>query len=198
MQRSKSFSASMVAALAGISLATAASAVTASAATAEPSGQAVTGAWQHHHANFNYYGITTLYSCDGLESNIRSLLLHLGARKDAKVSASGCPNGPSIPGRNAIVDVDFYTLSPSSDEAGTVQAQWMPVLVSPTHPYFMSHGDCELIDEMKDLISKNFSLREMNYRTDCVPHEINIVDFTIKAQALKELPASLPKAAKGY
>jgi hypothetical protein len=197
MQRSKSFSASMVAALialAGISVRFAAL-----AATAEPSGQAVTGAWQHHHVNFNYYGITTLYSCDGLESNIRSLLLHLGARKDAKVSARGCPNGPSIPGRNAIVDVDFYTLSPSSDEAGTVQAQWMPVLVSPTHPYFMSHGDCELIDEMKDLISKNFSLREVDYRTDCVPHEVNIDDFSIKAQALKELPASLSKAAaKGY
>jgi hypothetical protein len=200
MQRSKSFSASMVAALAAlIALAGISVRFAALAATAEPSGQAVTGAWQHHHVNFSYYGITALYSCDGLENNIRALLLHLGARKDAKVSARGCPNGPSVPGRVAIIDVDFYTLSPSSDAAGTVQAQWMPVLVSPTHPYFMSHGDCELIDEMKDLISKNFSLREVDYRTDCVPHEVNIDDFSIKAQALKELPASLPKAAaKGY
>jgi hypothetical protein len=61
----------------------------------------------------------------------------------------------------------------------------------------MSHGDCELIDEMKDLISKNFSLREMDYRTDCVPHQINIDDFSIKAQALKELPAPVAKAAQG-
>jgi len=193
MQRNNIFSASIVAAfvaLAGISLESCAS-----AASAKPSGQAVTGAWQHHHANFSYYGITALYSCDGLENNIRALLLHLGARKDAKVSARGCPNGPSVPGRNAIIDVDFYTLSPSSDATGTVQAQWMPVLVSPTHPYFMSNGDCELIDEMKDLISKNFSLREVNYRTDCIPHEVNIDDFTIKAQALKELRAPL---SKGY
>jgi hypothetical protein len=197
MQRSKSFSAFVVAglaALAGLSLGTAASAATA----AEPSGGVVTGAWQHRHVNFSYYGITTLYSCDGLENNIRSLLLHLGARKDAKVSASGCPNGPSVPGHNAIIDIDFYTLSPSSDATDTVQAQWMPVLVSPRHPYFMSGGDCELINEMKDLISKNFSLREMNYRTDCVPHEVNIEDFSIKAQALKELPARQSKAAKGY
>jgi hypothetical protein len=196
MQRSKLFLASMIAVLVafgGISSGSAAS-----AATAEPSGQAVTGAWQHHHVNFSYYGITALYSCDGLENNIRSLLLHLGARKDAKVSARGCPNGPSVPGHNAIIDTDFYTLSPSSDANGTVQAQWMPVLVSPTHPYFMSHGDCELIDEMKDLISKNFSLRAVDYRTDCVPHQVNIDDFSIKAQALKELAPSLSKAAKGY
>lgn len=196
MQRSKCFSASIVAALvalAGMSLGSAAS-----AATAEPSGQAVTGAWQHHHVNFSYYGITALYSCDGLENNIRALLLHLGARKDAKVNARGCPNGPSVPGHNAIIDADFDTLSPSSDATGTVQAQWVTVLVSPTHPYFMSHGDCELIDEMKDLISKNFSLREVNYRTDCVPHQVNIDDFTITAQALKELRPPLKGYSKGY
>jgi hypothetical protein len=197
MQRSKSFSAFIVAAL--IALAAGSLGTVASAATpAEPSGQAVTGAWQHHHVNFSYYGITALYSCDGLENNIRALLLHLGARKDAKVSARGCPHGSSIPGHNAIIDVEFDTLSPSSDAAGTVPAQWMTVEVSPTHPYFMSHGDCELIDEMKDLISKNFSLREVNYRTDCVPHQVNIDDFSIKAQALKELPAPPSKAAKGY
>lgn len=197
MQRSKSFSASLAAALvalAGIASVTGSSA----AAPAEINGNVVTGVWQHHHASFNYYGITALFSCDGLEGDVRSLLLHLGARKDATVNARGCPNGPSVPGHNAIVDADFYTLSPSSDASDTVQAQWTPVVVSPTHPYFMSHGDCELIYEMKDLISKNFSLREMSYRADCVPHEVNIDDFTIKAQALKELPAPKSHVVKGY
>jgi len=197
MQRSKSFSVVTVAALvalAGFSVGLAASAAT----PAEPSGQAVTGAWQHHHVNFNYYGVTALYSCDGLENNVRALLLHLGARKGAKVSARGCPHGSTIPGHYAIVDVEFDALSPSSDATGTVPAQWMPVEVSPTHPYFMSHGDCELIDEMKDLISKNFSLREVNYRTDCVPYQLNIDDFSIKAQALKALPAPPSRDVKGY
>ncbi len=61
--------------------------------------------------------------------------------------------------------------------------------MSPTHPYFMAGGDCELVHEMKDIISKNFSLRDLNYRTDCVPHQVNIDGFGIKAQALKALPA---------
>lgn len=148
------------------------------------------GTWAHHQTEFTYYGITTLYSCDGLENNIRSLLVHLGARKDAKVSARGCPHGSSVPGHNAIVALDFYTLVPSdANGSDAVQARWMPVTVSPTHPYFMAHGDCELIDEMKDIISKNFSLRDLTYRTDCVPHQVNIDDFSIKAQVLKALPA---------
>ena len=197
MQRSKSFSASSIAAFVAL-VALSSGTGSRAAAPAEASGQVVTGAWQHHHVSFTYYGITALYSCDGLETNVRSLLLHLGARKDAKVSAMGCPNGPSVPGHNAIIEVDFYTLSPSSDANDTVQAQWMPVLVNSTHPNFMGRGDCELIDQMKDLISKNFSLRELSYRTDCVPHEVNIDDFTVKAQALKELPAPTARTTRGY
>jgi hypothetical protein len=154
-------------------------------------GEPISATWQHRQTEFTYWGITALYSCDGLEENIRSLLLHLGARKDAKVNARGCPHGSSVPGRNAIVALDFYTLVPSGDAntPDTVQARWTPLLVSPTHPYFMGRGDCELVDEMKDIISKNFSLRDLNYRTDCVPHQINTEDFTIKAEALKALSA---------
>jgi len=161
-------------------------------------GEPASGTWAHHQAEFSYYGITALYSCDGLESNIRSLLIHLGARKDAKVSARGCPHGSSVPGHNAIVALDFYTLVPSATiGADAVQARWMPVTVSPTHPYFMAQGDCELVDEMKDIISKNFSLRDLRYRTDCVPHQINIDGFSIKAQALKELPAVAKASGNG-
>jgi hypothetical protein len=194
MQRSNRISTCLVAALVGISSGIGS---VAAPASMPPGEQAVTGAWQHHHVNFSYYGITSLYSCDGLEGNIRALLLLLGARKDVKVTAMGCPQGSSVPSRIAIVDTDFYTLSPSSGSNDAVTAQWTPVMVSPTHPYFMGNGDCELIDQMKDLITKNFSLREVDYRTDCVPHQITINGFSIKAQALKALPAPQAAAAKG-
>jgi hypothetical protein len=163
---------------------------------ASAGGPVVAGTWEHHQARFSYFGITTLYSCDGLEDNTRALLVHLGARQDAKVMALGCPHGSSVPGRNAIVDVDFYSLSPSADAnaANTVPAQWTPVQVSPTHPHFMGRGDCELVDELKDLISKNFSLRDLNYRTDCVPHQVTLDGFSVKAQALKPLPAAVAAA----
>lgn len=157
-------------------------------------GAVVTGTWVHRHANLTYWGVTALYSCDGLEEKIRALLVHLGARKnDVKVSARGCPNGPSIPGRNALVDLDFYSLSPGSDAntAGTVQARWTPVSVNTTHPYFMGRGDCELVQELKDILTKNFSFRDLNYRTDCVPYQENIDQFSVKAEALTPLSAAV-------
>jgi hypothetical protein len=155
-------------------------------------GQVISGTWEHRHVTFSYYGITSLYSCSGLETNIGSLLRHLGARKDVKVNARGCPHGYDAPSRNAIIDLDFYTLVPSSDAtaADVVQAHWAPVVVNSSHPYFMGRGDCELIDEMKDVISKNFSFQDLKYRADCVPHEVNIDDFGIKAQVLRALPAA--------
>ena len=162
-------------------------------------GPVVAGTWAHRHASFHYDGITSLYSCAGLESNIRALLLHMGARKDLTVRAYGCPGGYNAPGRTAIVDVDFYSLAPGADAnaANSVQARWTPVTVSANDPNFIRHGDCELIHEMKDILSKNFSLRDLNYRTDCMPYEVNIDDFSIKAEILKPLPATVASAAQG-
>jgi hypothetical protein len=161
-----------------------------------PAADIITGAWQHHHASFNYIGFTSLYTCDGLEGQVRQILLHLGARHDTKVTARGCPGPYNTPSHIASVVADFYTLAPATDvaEAGTVQARWAPVEVTPQRPFFMSDGDCELIQEMKDLITQNFSLRDVEYRTSCVPHRQTLVGFTVKGESLRALPptASAP------
>jgi hypothetical protein len=150
----------------------------------------VTSAWQHHKVMFSYFGFTSLYTCDGLEDQVRRILLHLGARKDVTVRASGCPGPDNTPSHSAWVDADFYTLVPAADAsgAGAVNARWTPLEVTPRRPSFMGGGDCELIQEMKDLVTKNFSLRDVEYRTDCVPHEVTLDAFAVKGQALKAVP----------
>jgi hypothetical protein len=195
MQRSKRILTSAV-----VSGLLALAALPVASANDEPAGgPVVAGTWEHRHASFHYDGITSLYSCAGLETNIRALLQHLGARKDLAVHAYGCPGGYNQPGRTAIVDVDFYSLSPSADAsaANSVQARWTPVTVSANHPNSIGDGDCELIHEMKDILSKNFSLRDLNYRTDCRPREVNVNDFSVKAEILKPLPATVASAAQG-
>lgn len=158
----------------------------------------VTGAWQHHKATFNYLGFTTSYTCDGLEGHVRQILLLLGARPDLKVIASGCPGPYNAPSHAIWVDVDFYALAPAADsaESGTVKAHWSPLEMTPKRPAFMGDGDCELVAGMKDLITKNFSLRDIEYRTECVPHEIVLNGFAVKGQTLRAVPA-VTGAAKG-
>jgi len=196
MQRSKRILTSAV--VSGL-LALAALPVASATHDAPAGGPVVAGTWEHRHASFHYDGITSLYTCAGLESNIRALLQHLGARKDLTVRAYGCPGGYNAPGRTAIVDVDFYSLAQSDDAnaANSVRARWTPVTVSANYPNSIRHGDCELIHEMKDILSKNFSLRDLNYRTDCTPGEVNSNDFSVKAETLKPLPATVASAAQG-
>jgi hypothetical protein len=167
-------------------------------AAATPAADIVTGSWQHHQVTFNYYGITSLYTCDGLEDQVRRILLHLGARKDAKVYASGCPGAYNAPSHSAWVKADFYTLAPAADAVGSnsVKARWTALEVTPRHPNFMGDGDCELIQGMKDLIVKNFSLRDIEYRTSCVPHEVSMDAYAVKGQALRAVTPNLDAATR--
>jgi hypothetical protein len=166
--------------------------------SASPLGGIVAGSWQHHQVTFNYFGITSLYTCDGLEEQVRGILLYLGARQGAKVYASGCPGPINAPSRTAWVKADFYTLAPAAAAAGsdTVKASWTAVELTPRRPNFMGDGDCELVQGMKDLILKNFSLRNVEYRTSCVPHEVLLDAYAVKGQALKAVTPNL-NAAKG-
>jgi hypothetical protein len=149
--------------------------LSAQADTAPPDDLA--GAWQHHKASFNYFGSTTLYTCDGLRGKVKQILLSLGARKDLKVFAGGCFGPDSTPSRSVIVNMNFFTLAPR-----TANVRWAPVALTPRDPSFLGDGDCELIQEMKDLISKNFNVRDMEYTTDCVPGQIVRNSFAIKGQ----------------
>jgi hypothetical protein len=159
---------------------------------AVPATDIVAGTWQHQKMTINYFGITSLYSCDGLEEHVRSILLHLGARKDAKVNANGCPRGQEVPSHNAWIEADFYTLQPAASASApdTVRAHWAMRELTPRRPYFMGEGDCELVEQMKDLISKSFAMRDVSYRTECVPHELIPDGFAVKGQAL--VPAVSP------
>jgi hypothetical protein len=160
--------------------------------------EVVSSQWQHHKVKFNYVGFTTLYTCDGLESHVRQILLHLGARKDITVTAAGCPGPFDTPSHSAWVDADFYALAPAKDASGSdsVQGHWTALSMTPVRPGFMGSGDCELIQEMKPLITENFTLRNVDYRTDCYPHEITLNGFSVTGQALRPVPLSA-NAVKG-
>jgi hypothetical protein len=172
----------VLAAVAGLPLGSAAAEV-----AATPPTDVVTGAWQHHEVTFSYTGFTSLYTCSGLEGHVRQILLHLGARKDLKVSAYGCPGWDNVPSRTAWVRADFNTLAPAPDATGTgaVRAHWTPLEVSPQRPSFMGDGDCELVQEMKDVITRNFSLRDVEYRTGCVPNQLYLNSYAVRGQALR-------------
>jgi len=93
-------------------------------------------------------------------------------------------NGPS---RMVFVDTEFTTLVPGADPAGgeTVQASWGKVQLAPGRPTFMGRGECELVDELRTLLEKGFTLRAVEYRTDCVPRHVSVADYNVRAEVLQ-------------
>jgi hypothetical protein len=154
-------------------------------------GDAVDGTWQHHKVKFDYVGFTSSYNCEGLESHVRQILVSIGARKDAKVTVTGCI-GPSTPTHSAFVTADFYSVAggPATEAGDAVKARWTPLEISPRRPDFMDDGDCELVQGMKDMILQNFSLRGVQYRTDCVPHQLSMNGFKVTADTLRAFSAN--------
>jgi hypothetical protein len=164
--------------------------------------------WQHHQDNFAYSGFTTLYSCDGLEGQVRRILTYLGARRDVKVTARGCARGFEAPGRYAWVAADFYVPAASTGtvaSTGTASSpgpvgemgQWTQIDMTPRHPFFMDAGDCELIEDMQALVTKNFDVRDLDYRSSCFPNELSFDGFAVRGQALKVVTARKPVATPG-
>jgi hypothetical protein len=156
-----------------------------------------TARWQAQKLNFSYTGFTTLYTCDGLEGKVREILLAFGARKDVTVRATGCTEPMNRPSRMAWVAVEFSSLAPVAGPAGSspgagagapagdaVQASWSKVQLSPNQPFFMGAGECELVEQMRDVLKKGFALRNVDYRVSCTPHQVSVADYTVTAEAL--------------
>ena len=163
--------------LAPLTLCMLAGTATAAAADAPASAQ-----WREQTLKFTYDGITTLYTCDGLEDKVRAILLEFGARKDLKVRATGCDRGMNLPSHFAWVEARYNALVPGE---GTIKGQWSAVEIAPNRPFFMGAGECELIEQMRDALSKGFTLRNMQYRTSCTPHQISVGGFAVTAEVLK-------------
>ena len=88
--------------------------------------------------------------------------------------------------RSATESATSTTLTPIMIQA----MRWTPLSVTPVRPSFMGDGDCELVQEMKPLITENFTLRDVAYRTDCFAHEITLNGFSVTGQALKAVSPS--------
>ena len=177
-----------IALAASTALLTAAMSSTAAAAAAAAAEPAATPAqWHAQTLKFDYTGFTTLYTCDGLEGKVRDILLTFGARKDLKVRATGCTEGMNRPSRFAWVTAEFSSLAPvvAPAPADAVQAGWAKVQIAPNRPSYMGAGECELVEQMRELLQKGFALRNTDYRTSCTPHQVSIADYSVTTEALK-------------
>ena len=163
---------------------------------AEPVQPAV---WTPKQLRFVYSGFTTKYSCDGLRDKMRRVLLDLGARKDdLEVSEAGCPD-LGAPTTFPTVDVKMHVLQPApapppgANAPPAVAAHWRLVDLTRYHDPLKAAGDCELIDQIKLRVLPLFTTRNVEYRSNCVPNQLQL-GTVLKAEVLMpdKTPPALP------
>jgi hypothetical protein len=167
-----------------VALATLLLAVANGPARSAEAGSTQSSSWQHQQVSTTYFGTTARFTCSGIEEAVKQLLLYFGARRDLRVTAS-CPD-LERPVVTAVVHSDFYALAPADIGAtDTVPGEWQAIRLSPRVPRFMDRNECELVDQFKELLSKHFSLRDLQYRTSCTPYDSTLEDYNVTAQVLK-------------
>jgi hypothetical protein len=170
------------------------------AAADEPAGPAATqpASWQSHSYQFHFMGFTATYSCDGLGDKLQLLLRLTGARANAKVMPS-CARGYGVPDRLAAAQVVFSTLQPadgasagaSASAAESVQGAWRHVELAPQRPFELQAGDCELVEQFRDTLLKQFVTRNLSSQISCVPHQQS-GSFSLSFDVFAPLPKAKP------
>jgi|HubBroStandDraft_1064217.scaffolds.fasta_scaffold138923_2 hypothetical protein len=181
--------ASLTAALLVVSLCAGA----ASAPAAETAGDAA-AVWVPKEINFVYVGFTTRYTCDGLQTRMRRILLQLGARDDLKVTPLGCMrvNAPeTTPG----VRIVMHVLQPASATAQTVAAHWKVVDVLADRNVVDAALDCELISQLNRDVLPLFAARHVDYSAACAANKALIGGTRLKADVLVSDQDAVPKSA---
>ena len=170
---------------------------------APPAATHTPGSWQKHKYSFEFLGFTSTYSCDGLADKLRTLLLAAGARADVKSVPGACAASFGRPDKFARADLTFYTLAPTGNDAGSgeVDGIWRPVAFANRSPRELLIGDCELVEQFRDLVLKKmFTTRNLDSHTTCVPFQesgslIDLrFDSLVAAPQVAAAPGTAPTA----
>jgi hypothetical protein len=158
----------------------------------EPSAsEAERGVWKKHEYSFQFLGFTTTYSCDGLASKLKLLLIAAGARVDAKSTSGACSRGYGTPDKFARAYLKFYTLAPvgTGDNASPpINGAWRSVALTDRSPRELRLGDCELVEQFRDKVLPMFTTRNVDNRMTCVPNQLSGSVINLKFEVFAGLP----------
>ena len=154
------------------------------------------GVWQKHEYSFQYFGFTTTYSCDGLASKLKVLLIAAGARADAKSTSDACDRGYGVPDKFARARLTFHTLAPvvnGENASPSINGVWRSVRFADRSPREVALGDCELIEQFRDKVLPMFRTRNIDSRMTCVPNQLSGSAINLKFEVFAGLPGAKKK-----
>jgi len=170
-------------------------AMAAAADAPAPSAEALSAVWTPKEITFVYQGFTAHYSCDGLRDRMREVLLTLGARPDLHVDIYGCSAPAGMPDPFPGVRIKMNVLTPaqaggttpagaSAADATGVSAAWKKVDVRLDRDPLGQSGSCELLEQIKQKILPQFTTRDVDFASNCVPNQLSAGGNWLRADVL--------------
>lgn len=192
----------------------AASAIPAEPAASVSPPVTVLALWKPQEFTFHYQSFTTFYSCTSLAEKVHHILVKLGADPRSKVRVSGCDSIGGIArapllriSMSAPVEATPQALAElektrpqrelaarlRNDRARGVEpeeqfaAQWRRVSMS-RGSLGLAPGDCELVEQLQRQVLPRLSVRIIESKLRCLPHQSDFNQPRLEVEALKQLP----------
>jgi hypothetical protein len=145
--------------------------------------------WTPKELRFTYLGFTSHYSCDGLRDKMRVILQQLGARPDMKLREVPCSGEFGRPTPFPGVTVNMNVLTPfdpakTSATETPLPSHWKSVEISTDRDPLREAGDCELVEQVKSHVLPLFTTRNIEYRSTCIPNQLQVGGTQLKADVL--------------
>jgi len=132
--------------------------------------------WTRHEVDLQYMGITTRYTCSGMESKLKLLLKHVGVRDDIKIRERGCEFGYEKVADFPRMKVTFWapTIPQQGDKdpGEPVLGVWKPVVIKRNLPKGLEMGDCELVELFYERVVPKLLTRNFKGGVNCIPHQL--------------------------
>jgi hypothetical protein len=142
--------------------------------------------WQVHQFRFNYIGMNTAYTCDGVERTLKRLLKLLGARDDARVETK-CVNHRQVMRFHRIL-LAFAMPAPADKTDLTrevLPGQWQDVRITGNLSRYLDAGDCELLEQFQRWIMPQLHVKNLGGSIHCIPHRREFNNLRVRLSALK-------------
>jgi hypothetical protein len=167
------------------------------AAADNPGSPSQPAKWVSRDVDFTYQGFTSQYSCEGLRSDVVTILRAFGARKkDLQVQITPCAAlgnseisfSPGVRGTISVL-VPATAAEVSRGDPGIVAAHWKTVDLMRNRKLDSDHGgQCELLEQSKRSLLPMFTTRNLDFTSNCVPHQTFIGGMTFKVDVLQPDP----------
>ena len=142
--------------------------------------------WQVHQVRFQYMGLSTMYTCDGIENSLLRLLKLLGARDDARVETK-CVN--QLQARRFHRVLMAFAMPVPADKSDLSKeifpAQYEEVRVVGSRSRLLNGGDCELLEEFERKVMPKLKVNKLGRKIRCIPNRREFNSLRYRVSALK-------------